>query len=123
MTKHYYGFELSRVIDPGTLEGVIDLGFNMFLKARVEFFGLIWPRLDSCDLREKEAAKKAIEGLLNIVRGEEIEIYSHSFANGLVSGVPFVWIQDCKINLCEALVNSGFARPDSIGNRGAWFND
>ena len=62
MIKHYYGFELSRVIDPGNLEGVIDLGFNMFLKARVELFGVRWPWLDSCDLREREAASKAVDG-------------------------------------------------------------
>lgn len=123
MIKHYYGFELSRVVDAGTLEGVVDLGFDVSMKARVELFGVRWPRLDSCDAREREAASKAVEALVNIVRGEEMEIMSHSFVGGVVSAVPYVWIQDCKINLCEALVNSGFARPDEIGNRGAWFDD
>lgn len=123
MIKHYYGFELSRVVDAGTLEGLVDLGFDVSMKARVELFGVRWPRLDSCDAREREAASKAVEALVNIVRGEEMEIMSHSFLSGVVSAVPYVWIQDCKINLCEALVNSGFARPDEIGNRGAWFDD
>ena len=123
MIKHYYGFELSRVIDPGTLEGVIDLGFNMFLKTRVELFGVRWPRLDSCDLREREAASKAVDALVNILRDGEMEIMSHSFTNGLVSAVPYLWIEDRKINLCETLINSGFARPDSMGNRGAWYDD
>ena len=123
MIKHYYGFELSRVVDAGTLEGVIDLGLNMFLKARVELFGVRWPKLDSCDLREREAASKAVDALVAIVRSTDMEIMSHSFVGGVVSAVPYVWIEDRKINLCEALVNTGFARPDEIGNRGAWFDD
>ena len=123
MIKHYYGFELSRVVDAGTLEGVIDLGLNMFLKARVELFGVRWPKLDSCDLREREAASKAVDALVGIVRSTDMEIMSHSFVGGVVSAVPYVWIEDRKINLCEALVNTGFARPDEIGNRGAWFDD
>ena len=123
MIKHYYGFELSRVVDAGTLEGTLDLGFNVSLRARVELFGVRWPRLDSCDAREREAASKAVDALVAIVRSTDMEIMSHSFIGGVVSAVPYVWIEDRKINLCEALVNTGFARPDEIGNRGAWFDD
>jgi micrococcal nuclease len=57
-----YKFKFLRVIDGDTVDGVIDLGFNVSLKERVRLYGINAPetRLQRSikDIKERQAEKK-----------------------------------------------------------------
>lgn len=62
-----YRATLDRVVDGDTVDVIIDLGFDVHLKARIRLYGINTPEIRTRDLEEKErglAAKFRVEELL-----------------------------------------------------------
>ena len=62
-----YKIKLDRVIDGDTIDGNIDLGFDVSVKKRIRFMGINTPESRTTDLEEKAkglAAKDRVKCLL-----------------------------------------------------------
>ena len=57
--RFFYSAEVKKVIDGDTFDCVIDLGFDVLLKARVRLYGVNTPESRTKDLAEKEMGLKA----------------------------------------------------------------
>ncbi|MFZ9715910.1 MAG: thermonuclease family protein [Ilumatobacteraceae bacterium] len=57
--RFFYSAEVKRVIDGDTFDCVIDLGFDVLLKARVRLYGVNTPESRTKDAAEKAAGLKA----------------------------------------------------------------
>ena len=57
---YVYNAKLVRVIDGDTIDAVIDLGFDVWVKKRVRLYGINTPETRTRDLSEKQA------GIVNI---------------------------------------------------------
>lgn len=94
-----YKAKLLRVIDGDTIDAMIDLGFNTWIKKRVRLYGIDAPESRTKDLEEKrqgQAATKRLQELLASTNGELI-IHSHGIGKyGRCLGTLF--IGECNIN-------------------------
>ena len=64
--KHGYSCKLVRVVDGDTCDAMIDLGFDVWVKSRIRFFGVDTWESRTRDLAEKEkglAAKAYVKDL------------------------------------------------------------
>ena len=57
--KYNYNIKIVRVIDGDTVDVMIDLGFNIWIKNRIRLFGIDTPEIRTKDLEEKERGKGA----------------------------------------------------------------
>ena len=65
--KHGYSCKLVRVVDGDTCDAMIDLGFDVWVKNRIRFYGVDTWESRTRDLAEKEkglAAKAYVKDLL-----------------------------------------------------------
>ena len=65
--KHGYTCKLVRVVDGDTCDAMIDLGFNVWVKERIRFYGVDTWESRTRDLEEKKkglAAKEYVKDLL-----------------------------------------------------------
>ena len=65
--KHGYTCKLVRVVDGDTCDAMIDLGFNVWVKERIRFYGVDTWESRTRDLEEKKkglAAKDFVKDLL-----------------------------------------------------------
>ena len=130
MQKHFYGFELTRLVDGDTMKGVIDLGFKVKLYATIRFYGINTPETRTKNLKEKALGKQATQFVADLFQDADIEIMSHNFGKfGRVIATPYATKrenfegQDApRINVCEALVQAGLARWYDGGKRQPWFS-
>ena len=63
-----YNATLDRVVDGDTIDAIIDLGFDVFVKKRIRFAGINAPESRTRDLEEKAkglAAKDRVKIILN----------------------------------------------------------
>ena len=70
-----YKAKLVRVIDGDTVDAMIDLGFDVWIKKRVRLYGINTPEVRTRDLEEKKAgiaAKDRLQEILDAVGGEFI---------------------------------------------------
>jgi micrococcal nuclease len=107
-----YQAVLLRVVDGDTVDVLIDLGFDIWHKARIRLQGIDTPETRTRDFEEKQAgmaAKARLEDLLPEPKGEpfvlESQIYYGKY--GRVLGVLFV---DGK-NINQQLLDEGHALP------------
>ena len=66
--KHGYTCKLVRVVDGDTCDAMIDLGFNVWVKERIRFYGVDTWESRPRDLEEKKkglAAKARLQEILN----------------------------------------------------------
>lgn len=57
--RFFYSAEVKRVVDGDTFDCVIDLGFDVLIKARVRLYGINTPESRTKDAAEKEMGLKA----------------------------------------------------------------
>tara|TARA_B100000989_G_scaffold247982_1_gene195357 strand:+ start:2054 stop:2395 length:342 start_codon:yes stop_codon:yes gene_type:complete len=70
-----YNAKLVRVIDGDTIDALIDLGFDVWIKKRIRLYGINTPEVRTRDLEEKKAgilAKERLEEILDGVEGNFI---------------------------------------------------
>ena len=106
---YLYNAKLVRVIDGDTIDAVIDLGFDVWIKKRVRLYGINTPETRTKDLEEKQAgiaAKKRLQEYIDD-SGGKFKIESHGIGKyGRCLGTLFI----DNINVNMLLLNEGHAQ-------------
>ena len=109
--KHGYSCKLVRVVDGDTADAMVDLGFNVWHKVRIRFYGVDTWESRTRDLDEKKkglAAKEFTKHLLQDSDEGKFSIISHGTGKyGRVLGELFVKGHDTSVN--ELLKENGHA--------------
>ena len=109
--KHGYSCKLVRVVDGDTCDAMIDLGFNVWVKERIRFYGVDTWESRTRNLEEKKkglAAKEYVKDLLENSDEGKFSIISHGKGKyGRVLGELFVKGNDTSVN--ELLKENGHA--------------
>ena len=95
-----YKAKLIRVIDGDTIEALIDLGFDTWIKKRVRLYGITTPEIRTRDLKEKKAGKAAENRLIELLweSGNEFILESRGVGKyGRCLGILF--IENVNINM------------------------
>ena len=103
-----YKAALIRVIDGDTIDALVDLGFDVWIKKRIRLYGIDTPETRTRDLEEKKAGKDAERRLVEILRdsNNEFILQSHGVGKyGRCLGTLF--IGDTNINML--LLSEGHA--------------
>ena len=111
MDKHNYSAKLVRIVDGDTCDAMIDLGFNVWVKKRIRFYGVDTWESRTRDLEEKAKwleAKAFTKDILENSDEGKFDIRSHGVGKyGRVLGELFVKGQDKSVN--ELLKDNGHA--------------
>ena len=112
--KHGYSCKLVRVVDGDTCDAMIDLGFDVWVKNRIRFYGVDTWESRTRNLEEKKkglAAKAYVKDLLENSDDGKFSIISHGVGKyGRVLGEIFIEDIDGKqYNINETLINEGHA--------------
>ena len=116
MDKYVYRGKLERVVDGDTIDALIDVGFDIWIKKRIRYSGI-----DTWESRTRDLAEKA-KGLEAKARNKELlmEVSSKSGyfrlksygvgKYGRVLGEIFIEDKDGKLyNINETLISEGHA--------------
>jgi len=104
-----YKAKLIRVIDGDTIDAMIDLGFDTWIKKRIRLYGINTPEIRTKNLEEKKAGIAAKDRLSQIMEESDYKfiLISHGVGKyGRCLGTLF--IEDVNIN--ELLLGEGFAK-------------
>ena len=100
--KHGYSAKLVRVVDGDTADAMIDLGFNVWVKSRIRFYGVDTWESRTRDLEEKKKgleAKAYVKDLLENSDEGKFSLISHGTGKyGRVLGELFVKGHDNSVN-------------------------
>ena len=114
--KHGYSCKLVRVVDGDTCDAMIDLGFDVWVKNRIRFYGVDTWESRTRDLEEKKkglAAKSRVTELLEIVSTKRgyFRLKSHGVGKyGRVLGEIFIEDKEGKqYNINKTLISEGHA--------------
>ena len=80
-----YNAKLIRVIDGDTIDALIDLGFDVWVKKRIRLYGINTPETRTRDLEEKKAGIAAKDRLSEIMKDCDYEFVLVSHGIGTVS--------------------------------------
>ena len=109
--KHGYSCKLVRVVDGDTADAMIDLGFNVWVKERIRFYGVDTWESRTRDLEEKAkglAAKAFTKDLLENSDDGKFSIISYGKGKyGRVLGELFVKGYEVSVN--QMLIENGHA--------------
>ena len=109
--KHGYSCKLVRVVDGDTCDAMIDLGFDVWVKNRIRFYGVDTWESSTRDLEEKAKgleAKAYVKDLLENSDEGKFSIISHGRGKyGRVLGEIFVKGHEKSVN--ELLKENGHA--------------
>jgi micrococcal nuclease len=116
MDKYIYRGKLERVVDGDTIDALIDVGFDIWVKKRIRYSGIDTWESRTRDLDEKKrglAAKARNKELLEIVSSKSgyFRLKSYGVGKyGRVLGEIFIQDKDGKqYNINETLINEGHA--------------
>ena len=118
-----YRCKLTRVVAGDTIDVNLDLGFNVWHKARVRMLGIDTPESRTRNLEEKALGLASKARLKELLKGKivEIECSKEKGKFGRVLGI--VWATDKegnRINCNNQLCEEGHARPYHGGKKVAW---
>ncbi len=103
-----YKAKLDRVVDGDTVDALVDLGFDVWVKKRIRLEGIDAPETRTKDLEEKSrglATKPRLESLLGATEGEFV-LVSHGVGKyGRCIGT--IYIDEKNIN--QLLLSEGLA--------------
>ena len=109
--KHGYSAKLVRVVDGDTADAMIDLGFNVWIKSTIRFYGVDTWESRTRDLEEKKKgleAKAFVKDLLQDSDDGKFSLISYGTGKyGRVLGDLFVKGHDTSVN--ELLKENGHA--------------
>ena len=116
MDKYIYRAKLDRVVDGDTVDALIDVGFDIWVKKRIRFMGVDTWECRTRDLEEKKkglAAKARVIQLLTIISSKPgyFRIKSHGVGKyGRVLGELFIMDSDgIQYSINETLITEGHA--------------
>ena len=129
MEKYIYKAKLERVIDGDTVDALIDLGFDTWVKKRIRYKGIDTWESRTKDLDEKKlglAAKDRNKELLESVSSKPgyFRLKSHGVGKyGRVLGEIFVKdIEGIEYNVNQTLINEGHAYEYEGGKKKMFVN-
>ena len=133
MEKYIYRGQLERVVDGDTIDALIDLGFNTWVKRRIRYKGIDTWESRTRDLEEKKkglAAKARNKQLLEEVSSKPGYFRLKSYGVGKYGRVlADIFIMDAngvQINVNQALITEGHAYVYEGGKKqifkGIWKN-
>ena len=106
MEKYIYRGKLDRVVDGDTIDALIDVGFDIWLKKRVRFHGMDAWESRTRDLEEKARGLASKDRLVELLEDGEFILESKEVGKyGRVLGT--LHVDDINVN--ETLVQEGFA--------------
>ena len=116
MYKYIYRGKLERVVDGDTIDALIDVGFDIWIKKRIRYSGIDTWESRTRDLEEKakglEAKARNKELLMEISsKSGYFRLKSHGVGKyGRVLGEIFIEDKDGKqLNINETLITEGHA--------------
>ena len=104
-----YNAKLVRVVDGDTIDALIDLGFDVWVKKRIRLYGIDTPETRTRDLEEKKAGIAAEDRLIELMweNNNEFVLVSHGVGKyGRCLGELFIGSQE-SVN--QMLINEGHA--------------
>ena len=129
MDKYIYKAKLERVVDGDTIDALIDLGFNTWVKKRIRYKGIDTWESRTKDLDEKKlglAAKDRNKELLESVSSKPgyFRLKSHGVGKyGRVLGEIFVKdIEGIEYNVNQTLIDEGHAYEYEGGKKKMFVN-
>ena len=129
MEKYIYKAKLERVIDGDTVDALIDLGFDTWVKKRIRYNGIDTWESRTKDLDEKKlglAAKDRNKELLESVSSKPgyFRLKSHGVGKyGRVLGEIFVKdIEGIEYNVNQTLIDEGHAYEYEGGKKKMFVN-
>ena len=118
-----YRCKLTRVVDGDTIDVNLDLGFNVWHKARVRMLGIDTPESRTRNLEEKALGLASKARLKELLKGKivEIECSKENGKFGRVLGIVWATVKEGnRINCNNQLCEEGHARPYHGGKKVAW---
>jgi len=129
MEKYIYKAKLERVVDGDTIDALIDLGFDTWVKKRIRYKGIDTWESRTKDLDEKKlglAAKDRNKELLESVSSKPgyFRLKSHGVGKyGRVLGEIFVKdIEGIEYNVNQTLIDEGHAYEYEGGKKKMFVN-
>jgi len=129
MEKYIYKAKLERVVDGDTIDALIDLGFDTWVKKRIRYKGIDTWESRTKDLDEKKlglAAKDRNKELLESVSSKPgyFRLKSHGVGKyGRVLGEIFVKdIEGIEYNINQTLIDEGHAYEYEGGKKKMFVN-
>ena len=129
MEKYIYKAKLERVVDGDTVDALIDLGFDTWVKKRIRYKGIDTWEARTKDLDEKKlglAAKDHNKELLESVSSKPgyFRLKSHGVGKyGRVLGEIFIKdIEGIEYNVNQTLIDEGHAYEYEGGKKKMFIN-
>ena len=129
MEKYIYKAKLERVVDGDTVDALIDLGFDTWVKKRIRYKGIDTWEARTKDLNEKKlglAAKDRNKELLESVSSKPgyFRLRSHGVGKyGRVLGEIFIKdIEGIEYNINQTLIDEGHAYVYDGGKKKMFVN-
>ena len=118
-----YRCKLMRVVDGDTLDVNLDLGFNVWHKARVRMLGIDTPESRTRNKVEKALGVASKARLKELLKGAQVEIECSKEKGKFGRVLGIVWVTDKagnRVNCNDMLCEEGHARPYSGGKKVPW---
>jgi micrococcal nuclease len=103
-----YNAKLIRVIDGDTIDALIDLGFDVWIKKRIRLYGINTPETRTRDLEEKKAGLAAEERLIALLWESDNEFVLESHGVGKYGRCLGTLFTD-GVNINALLLSEGLA--------------
>ena len=118
-----YRCKLLRVVDGDTIDVNLDLGFNVWHKARVRMLGIDTPESRTRNLEEKALGLASKARLKELLKGSQVEIECSKEKGKFGRVLGIVWATDKegnRTNCNNQLIEEGHARTYFGGKKVAW---
>ena len=118
-----YFCKVTRVVDGDTIDVNIDLGFNIWHKARVRMLGIDTPESRTRNLEEKALGLASKARLKEMLKGVKVKIEcakEKGKFGRVLANVIIIDKDGNEINCNDQLCAEGHARPYSGGKKVPW---
>ena len=121
----YYA-KLNRVVDGDTIDVEVDLGFDIWHKARVRMMGIDTPESRTRNLEAKALGLASKARLKELLKDRKVKLETSKEGKGKFGRIlATVWACDKKgiepdINCNTRLIEEGHARPYHGGKKVPW---
>ena len=112
MTRYFYQAKLLRVVDGDTIDALIDVGFDIWVKKRIRYMGLDTWESRTRDLEEKKKGLAAKARNKELLEGNDSKflVQSHGLGKyGRLLGEVFIGDEDQPISVNQTLIQEGHA--------------
>jgi len=108
-----YNFKLDRVVDGDTVDGYIDLGFNITIKQRVRLLNINAPESRTRDLKEKAMGLRSKEYLKMFLQLGDLVVQTKLDKRGkfgrVLGTLILTYASGVETNVNQYLVDNGYA--------------